>query len=156
MLLVNQTILIQWSISCNDRIVWIWWRWQRLKITNEIPEKIISVHLADHGNKCSKHNNDSSVVSFESTANDVRTSDDNDVSVADALWVISELENDNIDDDVVTGDDDDDGNDDDSNDAGDMSGDDNDDNSSQENLVSLNNNTNSIINLVDKDLPWMS
>ena len=93
------------------------------KNTNEIPEKIISIHLADYSNKCSKHNDGGSVASFESTANDSRTSDNDDIPVADASAVISELENDNIDDNVVTGDDDD-GNDDDNNDARNMSGDD--------------------------------
>ena len=126
------------------------------KTTNGTPKGIVSIHLADYGNKCSKHNNDGSVKSFESTANDGRTSDDDDVPITDTPGVISELENDNIDDNVVTGDnDDDDGDDDDNSDNEDMS-DDDDDNSSQEDSVSVNNNINSTTNPSDATPPWMS
>ena len=35
------------------------------KNTNEFPEKIVSMHLADYGNDCSNFDDDGSVVSFE-------------------------------------------------------------------------------------------
>ena len=106
---------------------------------------IVSIHLANYSNKCSKYNNDDSVKSFKSIANDGRTSDNNDVSIADTLGVVSELENDTIDDNVITGDDDD-SDDDDNNDAEDMSGDDDDDDFRREDSVSANDNTNSTTN----------
>ena len=124
------------------------------KNTNEISEKIVSIHLANYGNKCSKQDDDGSVASFKATSNDESTSDDDAVPIADAPTVTSELENDNIDDNVVTSDDGD-SNDDDKNDAGDMSGDDHDNNSSQEDSVSTNDNNNSTINPADADPPWM-
>ena len=40
------------------------------KNTNDIPKAIISIHLADCGDNCSNPDNDGSVVSFESIAND--------------------------------------------------------------------------------------
>ena len=90
--------------------------------TNEIPEEILSIHLANYGKECSKHNYNSSVASFESTAYDGRTINyDDDVPVADAPTATSDLENDNIDDTVVTSDnDDDDNSDNDDNDTADM------------------------------------
>ena len=112
-------------------------------------DTIVSIHSADYSDDCSKHNDDGSIESFEYMANDGRTSDHKDVSVA------SEFENDNIDDSVTTGDDDD-GDDDDNNDAENMSGDDNDDDSSREDSVSANDNTNSITNPAEATPPWMS
>ena len=72
------------------------------KTTDDNTDVIVSIHLADYSDKCSKHNDDGSVELFESTANDGRTSDNN-VSITDASDVAGELENDNIDDDVITG-----------------------------------------------------
>ena len=118
------------------------------KSRNEITKGIVSIHLADYSNKCSKHNNNGLVESFESIANDERTSDNKGVSITDAPGVASELENDNIDDNIITGDDDD-GDNDDNNDAEDMSGDGNDDDSSQEDSVSTNDNTTFTTNSTD-------
>ena len=120
------------------------------KTMNETTEGIVSIHLADYVNKCSQHNDDGSVESFESIANDGRTIDNDDVSIG----VASELENDNIDDNVITSDDDD-GYDEENNDAEDISGDDNDDDSSQEDSVSANDNTNSITNPANETPPWI-
>ena len=112
---------------------------------------IVSIHSADYSDNCSKHDDDRPIKSFDSIANDGRTSDYQDVSVA------SELENDDIADTVITGDndDDDDGDDNDDNDAENMSGDDNDDDSSREDNVSSNDNTNSITDPADATPPWM-
>ena len=125
------------------------------KTTDDSTDAIVSIHLAEYSNKCSKHNDDGSVKSFESTVNDGRTSD-NDVSITYAPNVAGELENDNIDDDVITDDKDDNGNNDDNNDPEDMSNDDNDYDSSWEDSVSPDDNTNFTTNLPDIPPAWMS
>ena len=56
---------------------------------------IVSIHLVDYSNNCFKHNNNGSIKSFESTANDGRTSNNN-VFIADESDAASDLENDNI------------------------------------------------------------
>ena len=79
---------------------------------------------------CSKPNNDGSVVSFESIANDLGTTDDNDLPGVGAHNVNNEFGNDNINENVETGDDDDDdGDNDDNNDATIMSGNNDEENS---------------------------
>ena len=78
------------------------------KNTNKIPKAIVSIHLANCGNDCS-NNDDGSVASFESTANDRGTNDDNDLPTASAPVVNSEFGNDNIDENVETSDDGNDG-----------------------------------------------
>ena len=103
---------------------------------------IVSIHSADYSNDCSTHDDDGPFKSFESIANDERTSNYQDILVA------SELENNNIDDNIITSDDDD-GDDDDDNDAENMSGDDNDDDSSREDSIYTNYSTNSITNPAD-------
>ena len=122
------------------------------KTTNDT-DAIISIHLADYSSKCFKHDNDGSIESFESTANDGRTSSD-DVSIADAPDVAGELENDNIDDDIITGDNDDDNNNDNS-DTEDMSSDDDDDDSTKEDSVSADDNTTFSTKLPDASSVWM-
>ena len=111
-------------------------------------DNIVSIHSADYSDDCSKHNDDGRIESFDTIANDRRTSNYKDVLVA------SELENDNIDDNFITSDDDD-GDDDDDNDAENMSGGDNDDDSNREDSVSTNDNTNSITNPADTTPHWM-
>ena len=107
---------------------------------NTNPANIVSIHLADCGDDCSNQDNDGSVVSvvsFESTANDWKTNDNDDLPGANAPAVRSELENDNSNENVVTNDDDG-GDDDDSNEAEDMSGDNKDDDSKGNDSVSNN------------------
>ena len=111
------------------------------KNTNKISGRIISIHLADCGNDCSNPDNDVSVLSFESTANDQRTSDNNDLRGAEVPAVNSKFRNDNINENVVTSVDDE-GDNDDNNEAVDMSGDNEDDDSEGEDLVSAMNNDN--------------
>ena len=84
------------------------------KNTNKIPEAIVSIHLANCNHNCSKPDDDGSVVSFESTAYDQGTTDNDDLPCVEAPVVDSKFENDNINENVVTGDDDD-GDDDDNN-----------------------------------------
>ena len=66
------------------------------KNTNKIPEAMVSIHLANCGDDCSKPDNDGSVVSFESTANDQGTTDNNDLPGAEAPVIDSEFGNGNI------------------------------------------------------------
>lgn len=106
---------------------------------------IVSIHLADYRDKCSKHNNDGSAESFESIENDGRTSDNNNVSITDALDVTGKLNNENTDNTVITGDNDDCDNDDNS-DAECMSSGENYDDSSQEDSIFADDNINSTTN----------
>ena len=112
------------------------------------------IRLVDCGNDSSEQDNDSSVLSFESTANDQRTDDNNNLPGAKAPAINSELENYKIDDNVVTGDDDN-GNDDDNNGAEVMSGDNKDEHSEGEDSVSNKDITNSTSIPFDVDSPWM-
>ena len=118
------------------------------KNINDILKKIVSIHLTYCGNNCSNLDNDGSVVSFETTADDQRTNDDNDLSGTGTAPVNSELENDNSDENVVTGDDDDgnDNNNNNNNNTGDISGDNKDDNSKEKDLVPDNDHTISTTN----------
>ena len=117
------------------------------KNTNEIPKAIVSIHLADCGDDCSNSDDDGSVISFTSTANDRRTSDNNDLPGAEAPAVNSKFRNDNINENVMTGDNDDDDN----NKAITMLGDNEDGNSEGKVSVSENDNTNSTTNPTDRD-----
>ena len=70
---------------------------------NEISEEIVSKHLANCN--CSNPDNDGSVVSFESTANDQETTENDDLpSSVEAPAINNELRNDNINENVVIGD----------------------------------------------------
>ena len=115
------------------------------KNKNEIPEVIVPIHLGDCNKDYSNPDDDGSVVLFESTANDQRTSDANDLPGAEAPAVNSEFGNGNINENVVTGDDNNSDNDD-NNKATTMLGDKKDDNSEGEDSVSDNDNTNSTTN----------
>ena len=106
------------------------------KNTNKIP---------NCGDNCSNPDNDGSVVSFESTANDQRTSDDDNLPGVKAPAVNKEFGNYNINDNVVIGDDDD-GDDDDNNEATTILGVNKDSNSEGEDLVFDNDNANSTFN----------
>ena len=124
------------------------------KNTNKIPKAIVSIHLANCGNDYSKPDNDGAVVSFEFTANDRGTTEDNDLPVVEAPAVDSEFRNDNINENVETSDDDD-GNDDDNNEAIIMTGNNNDENSRGEGSVSDNNNTYSTTNPTNGNPAWI-
>ena len=124
------------------------------KNTNKTPEGIVSIHLSDCGDDCSKPDNDGLVVSFESTANDQGTTDDDGLPGAEAPAIDSEFGNDNINENVETGDDND-GDDDNNNDTTIMSGNNNEENSEGEDLVPKNN-TNSTNNPADGDPAQMS
>ena len=102
------------------------------KNTNKIPTAIVSIHLADCGDDWS-NDNDRSVASFESTANNQRTTDDDDLPGAAALVVNSEFGNDNINENVETDDDGSGGEDNDNDDATTMSGNNEVENSEEEN-----------------------
>ena len=74
------------------------------KNTNKTPIAIVSIHLADCGDDCS-NDDDGSVASFKSTANDQGTTEDDDLLGALAPVVNSEFGNDNINENVETNDD---------------------------------------------------
>ena len=123
--------------------------------TNKTPKGIVSIHLADCGSNCSKPDNDGSVASFEYTANDQGTTDDDDLLGAEALAVDSEFANDNINENIETNDDDSGNNDDDNNDATIMSGNNKKENSEREDSVPNNDNTDFTTNPANKDPLWM-
>ena len=112
------------------------------KNTNTIPEAIVP-------------DNDVSVVSFESIANNRVTTNNDDLPGAEAFAADSKFENDNSNGNVETGDDDD-GNNDDNNKATIMSGNNNEENSEGEDSVSNNNNTDYTTNPTDGDPVRMS
>ena len=124
------------------------------KITDKIPEAIVSIHLANCGDDCF-NDNDGSIASFESTINDQRTTDDNDLPDVVAPVLNSEFGNDNINENVETNDDGDGGDDNDNDDATTMSGNNKVENSEEEDSVPNNDNINST-NPIDEDLAWMS
>ena len=122
--------------------------------TNKLPEGIVPVHLANCCDDCS-NNDDGSVSSFESTANDRGTTDDDDLPGAEASAVNSEFGNDNINENVETDDDDDGGDENDNDDVTITSGNNEVENSEEENTAPNNDNTDST-NLTDEDPTWMS
>ena len=113
------------------------------RITNKIPEMIVSIHLADCGNDCS-NDDDGSAASFESTANYRGTTDDNDLPDVLAPVVNSEFGNDNINENVETNNDGDDGDNNDNNDATPMSDNNKDENPEEDQPVPNNDDTDSI------------
>ena len=121
---------------------------------NKTPKGVVSIHLADCSDDCSKPDNDGSVVSFESIANDQRTTDQDDLPGVEAPAVDSEFGNENINENVETGDDYD-GNDDNNNDATIMLGNNDEEYSLREDSVPNNNNTESTTNPADGDPLWM-
>ena len=110
------------------------------KNTNKIPEAIVSIHLADCGDNCS-NDNGGSVASFESTANDRETTDDNDLPDVSAPVVNSEFGNDNINENIETNDDGDDGDNNDNNDTTPMSGNNDEENPKEDHPVTNNDDT---------------
>ena len=124
------------------------------KITNKIPEVIVSIHLADCGDDCS-NDDDGSVAPFESTANDQGTTDDNDLPDVSAPVVDSEFGNDNINENVETNDDGDDGDNNDYDFATTMSGNNDEENPAEDDPVPTNDDTNST-NLTKENPAWTS
>ena len=120
---------------------------------NKPPEGIVSVHLANCGNNCS-NDNDGSVTSFVSTANDQGTTDDDDLPGTEAPVVNSEFGNDNINKNVETNDDGNGGDNNDNDDVTTMSGNKEVENS-EDDSVPNNNDTNST-NPIDEDPTWIS
>ena len=91
------------------------------KNTNKTPKAIVSIHLAECGDNCS-NDDDGSVESFESTANDRGTNDDSDPPDVSAPVINSNFGNDNSDENVETSDDSSDGDNNDNNDTKPTSG----------------------------------
>ena len=71
--------------------------------TNKNPDAIVSIHLAEHGDDYSD-DDDGSVGSFESTANDQGTNDDSESPDVSAPVIDSEFRNDNSDENIETSD----------------------------------------------------
>ena len=92
--------------------------------TNKTPKAIVSIHLADGGDDCS-HDNDRSVESFESTADDRGTKDDSDKPDVSAPINNSGFGNDDSVENVETNYDGNDGDNNDNNDTTSASGDNN-------------------------------
>ena len=130
------------------------------KDTNKIPEAIVSIHLANCGDDCS-NDDDGSVASFESTANDLGTTDDIDLPDVLAPVVNSEFGNENINENVETNDDGDDGdnnnnnNNNNNNDTTPMSGNNDEENPEEDHPVPNNDDTDST-NPTDENPAWTS
>ena len=94
--------------------------------TNKTPKAIVSIHLAECGDDCS-NDDDGSVGSFESTANDRGTNEDSESPDVSAPVVNSEFGNDNSDENVEASDDGSGGDNNDNNDTTPTSGNNNED-----------------------------
>ena len=124
------------------------------KITNKIPKAIVSIYLADCGDDCS-NDDDGSVASFESTANDRGTTDDINLPDDSATVFNSEFGNDNINDNVETNDDGDNGDNNDNNDATTMSGNNDEENPKEDDPVPNKDDTDST-NPTEENPAWTS